>query len=145
MYIINDSMLSLLLRFIGKGHKVNFCNHKFIQKQIKDIQAHVDQFPVEEQELRAIEWIEKYAQEYRANWEKEMVANEFSKQRCEDCPLHEIDAAKHCGIHNNWLDLLHQYGDGKIDSNKYVENTLNLLTEYKEDLKVRLRDLNYDI
>lgn len=138
MSTINDSMFALILRFVGCNQEITFCDQEFIQKQLNAIQAHIEKFPSEEQELRAIEWIEKYAREYRKTWEKEMIDREFSDQRCPDCPLSEVVNFKHCQIHDQWLELLEQYVADEINSKKYVENALKLLVQHKENLKIKL-------
>lgn len=138
MYTINDSMFALILRFVGRNQEITFCDQGFIQKQLEAIQAHIEKFPSGEQELRAIEWIEKYAREYRKTWEKEMIDREFSDQRCPDCPLSEAGNFKHCQIHDQWLELLEQYVAGGINSREYVENVLKLLVQHKENLKIKL-------
>ena len=94
-----------------------------------------------EKELRAIEWIEKFAREYRKIWEKEIIDREFSEQRCPDCPLSESSILGHCQIHDRWLELLQQYANDEINSKKYVENTLKLLSQHKENLKIKLNVL----
>ena len=73
MYTINDSMFSLILRFVGGHKRVTFHDDEFVQKQLAAIRDHIAQFPVDEQELRAIEWIEAHAREYRKAWEKDVI------------------------------------------------------------------------
>ena len=138
MYTIDDPMFALILRFVGQNQKINLCNHDFIQNQLKAIQAYIEKFPPEEKGLRAIEWIEKYAREYRERWVKEVIDKKFSSQRCQDCPLSEANLLEHCQIHEQWLELLQQYAADEINAKIYVENTLNLLTQHKEDLKMKL-------
>ena len=137
MYTIDDPMFALFLRFVGRNQQITFCNHDFIQKQLKAIQAHIERFPPEEQALRAIEWIEKYAREYREKWEREIIDKNFSSQRCPDCPLYEINILEYCQIHEQWLELLQQYAADEINAKIYVENTLKLLAQNKEDLKMK--------
>ena len=144
MYTINDTMFALMLRFVGYNHGVNFCDKKFVKKQLKAIRGHIKKFPQEEQELRAIEWIEEYARQYRQTWEKETVDKEFFNQRCPDCPLSRAGSSKHCQIHDQWLRLLDQYVAGEINSKKYVQNSLKLLAQHKEDLKIKLSALKKD-
>lgn len=141
MYTVDDSMFALILRFVGRNQEITFCDQEFVQKQLKAIQTHIEKFPPQEQELRAIEWIEKYAREYRKTWEREMVDREFSDQRCPDCPLSRVDNFKHCQIHDQWLELLEQYVAGEINTRKYVETALNLLVQHKESLKIKLNML----
>ena len=142
MYTINDAMFALMLRFVGRNHGVTFCDKEFVQKQLKAIRRHIEKFPPDEQELRAIEWIEEYARKYRKTWEKETIDKEFFNQRCPDCPLSETGGSQHCKIHDQWLELLEQYVAGEINSKKYVENSLKLLTQHKEDLKIKLNMFN---
>ena len=137
MYTIDDPMFSLITRFIGYNQKFTLCNHAFIEKQLKAIQAHVETFPIEEKDLRAIEWIEKYACEYRERWEKEVIGKNFSSQRCSDCPLSDSNNLEHCQIHDQWLELLQNYSSNKINSKNYVKNTLKLLVQHKHELKMR--------
>jgi len=138
MYTIDDPMFALILRFVGHNQKITLCDHNFIQKQLKAIQEHIEKFSPEERGLRAIEWIEKYAREYRKRWEKEIIDKKFSSQRCLDCPLSEINILEHCQIHEQWQELLQQYAADEINSKEYIENTMQLLAQHKEDLKIKL-------
>lgn len=141
MYTINDPMLALILRFVGRSQKVTFHDEKFIRKQLKEIRTHIERFPAEEQESRALEWIEAHAYEYRKAWEKETIGREFSRERCPDCPFAGMDDSKHCGIHDEWLSLLQRYAADEINSREYVENALHLIVRHKEDLKIKLSTL----
>jgi hypothetical protein len=138
MYTINDPMFALILRFVGRNQKVILHDGNFIKKQLKEIQAHIDQFPAQEQESRALEWIEAHAYEYRKAWEKEAIGKEFSRERCPDCPFATMNDSEHCGIHEEWLSLLQRYAADEINSREYVENALNLIVRHKEDLKIKL-------
>lgn len=138
MYTINDPMFALILRFVGLSLKVTFQDDEFIKKELKAIQAHIEQFPPEERELRALEWIEAHAREYRKAWEKETIGGELSPQRCPDCPLAVMDDSEYCEIHEEWLNLLQRYVADEISSKEYVENALRLITQHKENLKIKL-------
>lgn len=138
MYTINDPMFALILRFVGRNSKVTFHDNEFIRKELEAIQAHIEQFPPEEREWRALEWIEAHAYEYRKAWEKETIGKEFSRQRCPDCPLAVMDDSEYCEIHEEWLNLLRQYAADEISSKEYVENALKLITRHKENLKIKL-------
>jgi len=141
MYTINDTMFALLLRFIGQQQEITFCDDEFMQNQLKTINDYVEKFPSEEQELRAIEWVENYAEKYRKLWEKEVIDKNLFDGRCPDCPLIKEKDSEHCEIHNQWLELLDQFATNKINSKKYVENTLELLALHKEKLRVKLSKL----
>jgi hypothetical protein len=141
MYTIDDPMFALILRFIGHNKKITLCDNNFIQEQLKSIQEHVEKFSPEEKGLRAIEWIEKYAYEYRKRWEKEVIDKELSDQTCPDCPLSSTNTLEHCQIHEQWQELLQQYAADEINSRKYIENTLQLLSRHKEDLKFKMNML----
>lgn len=138
MYTIDDPMFALILRFVGYNKKISFQDQAFIQNELRAIQEHIKKFPSEERGSRAMEWIEKYAHEYRKRWEEEIIDKELSNQVCPDCPLSDNNDSEHCQIHEQWMTLLHQYAADKIDSRKYIENTLNLITQHKEDLKIKL-------
>lgn len=141
MYTINDPIFALILRFVGRNQKITFRDDEFTQKQLKAIQAHIDQFPAGEEELHALEWIEAHAREYRKRWEKEILGKEFLQQRCPDCPLVTVDDAGHCQIHEDWFKLLQQYAADEISSTEYVESALALLARHKKDLKNKLSAL----
>ena len=138
MYTIDDPMFALILRFVGYNQKISFHDQGFIQKELKTIQEHIEKYPTEERGSRAMEWIEIYAHEYRKRWEEEIIDKELSSQVCPDCPLSDNNNSEHCQIHEQWMTLLQQYAADKIDSKNYIENTLKLITQHKEDLKVRL-------
>ncbi len=137
MYIINDSMLTLILRFAGRKQEIAFSNQEFIQKQVKAIQAYVDRYPPEERKMRSIEWIATRARQYRKTWEKENIAREISGHRCPDCPLSDPGTVEHCQIHDQWMALLHQYMANEMNSRKYIESSLELLARNKEHLKIK--------
>ena len=135
---IEDSMFALILRFVGFNQEISFHNQEFLKKQLKEIKEHIRQFPSDEQGLRAIKWIEQYADEYRKTWNKKIVAKKFSNHRCPDCPLCDDNVLEHCQIHNQWLELMQKYVTEYIDSQEYVDSTLKLLTDHKEHLKIKL-------
>jgi hypothetical protein len=140
MYTINDSMLALILRFVGRGQGLTFCDDEFIEKQLDAIQAHINTFPWEERQQRAIEWIEKNAAEYRKTWEKDIIDNAFSGERCPDCPLAETDNNEHCQVHDEWLKLLEQYAADRINSKQYVKDGLALLARHKDNLRIKVNE-----
>jgi len=142
IFTIDDSMFALILRFVGFNQEISFQNDEFLKKQMKEIKEHISQFPPDEQGLRAIEWIEQYAGEYRKTWDKVIVTKKFSDHRCPDCPLCDDSVLDYCQIHNQWLELLQKYVTEDIDSHEYVLNTLKLLADHKEHLKVKLSMLS---
>jgi predicted metal-dependent hydrolase len=141
MYTIDDPMFALLLRFAGYDEAISLQDNCFIKKQLKTIQEYIKKFPPNEKNMRAIEWIKKYAREYRERWEKEIIGKLVSNQRCDDCPLSGPDTNEYCHIHDEWVALINQYTAGEINSKEYIENTLKLLTQHKEDLKIKLSEL----
>lgn len=138
MYTIDDPMFALILRFTGYNQAISFYDNCFIQIQLEAIQAYLDKYPPDEKKMRTIEWITKYARAYREKWEEEIIDKAVSNQKCKDCPLSGETVNEHCQIHEEWTALLHQYSAGEINSNVYIENTLKLLTQHKEDLKNKL-------
>ena len=137
MYKINDSMLTLILRFAGCNQEIAFSNQEFLREQVKAIQAYVGKYPPEERKQKTIEWIAERAREYRETWEEEHLTREVSSHRCPDCPLAESGDSQHCRIHEQWLELLQRYAADEITSRKYIEDALVLLSHNKKHLRIR--------
>ncbi len=137
MYTINDSMLTLILRFAGHKQAIAFSDQEFIQKQLSAIQEYLEKYPPEEQESRAIEWIAMHADQYRKIWERESITKEVSSHRCLDCPLSEPGVFEQCQIHGQWLELLQQYAANEINSRQYIESSLEMLAQNKEHLRIK--------
>ncbi len=138
---IDDSLFALILRFAGFDQKLSFHPDEFFKKQLQEIRAYVDQYPPEERGRQAIKWIEQYAGEYRKTWNKEIINKEVLEHKCPDCPLKNGNDTGHCEIHDQWMELLQKYVADEIDSQEYVENTLSLLADHKENLRVKLSAL----
>jgi hypothetical protein len=136
MFIIDDPMLALIARFGCSEGQLQLPEREFMRDQIATIQRYVAQFPAEQWNARALEWIEAHAERYRQAWQKKAVYVQAMQTRCPDCPLAEEGLTSHCQIHHRWLDLLNRYMAGEVSSRGYVENTLRLLSEYKTRLKV---------
>jgi len=138
---IDDSVFALILRFAGFKQELSFSSDEFFKKQLQEIKTHVSQYPSEERGSRALQWIEKYASEYRKAWNKEIVTKEVLAHKCLDCPLQGDNASGHCQIHDQWLELLQRYVADEINSEEYVETALSLLAAHKEDLRIKLSAL----
>ena len=136
MYIVDDPLLALITRFMCGAQNAEVSDAEFLLRQINAIEHYVGQFPNDERDLRAMEWIGVYAQEYRRQWQKNAVAQTLAKERCPDCPLAGEYRSAHCEIHAFWLNLLQHYIADEISSKEYAENTLKLLEGYKNRLKV---------
>lgn len=142
MYVLDDSMFALLLRFVGRKRTIEFCDNDFLQKQLDAIHTYAEMFPPEERQPRAMEWIERYSRKYRSRWEKGVINKEAATERCPDCPMSDKGASKNCQIHQRWLELLQQYEADELDSKQYVANALALLARHKDNLKIKLSELN---
>jgi hypothetical protein len=138
---IDDSLFALILRFTGFNQELSFHPDEFFKKQLQEIETYIGQFQPEERGLQAIKWIEKYASEYRKNWNKEIISREVLEHKCPDCPLQGESATGHCEIHDQWMELLQKYVTDEIDSREYVKNSLLLLSAHKEDLRIKLSSL----
>lgn len=138
MYIVDDPTLALITRFVGDAEPLDVSDAEFLLRQITAIEHHVEQFPHDQREARALEWIAAHAQAYRRQWQKTAVAQTLTKARCPDCPLMGKHRSSYCEIHAFWLKLLQQYVADEMSSQEYVENTLKLLGGYKNQLKVGL-------
>lgn len=145
MFIVDDPLLALILRFVVDTDPSPAANEEFFQHQIKTIKLHLAQSPGHEPGAKAMEWIEQHAEKYRRHRQRRAVSNRTGYLRCDDCPLASLGAAEHCEIHEQWLYLLRQYTAGRVSSRSYIESALDLLRQHKEELKMRspkLDDVN---
>ncbi len=137
MFVVDDPMLALIARFVVDFDRLDVTNQEFLQKQAESIKDYVSQYPEEQKTEKALEWIEAYAKQYRADWQQSVINERITQRRCPDCPLIGHGSNSHCEIHDRWVELLKNYMDKEINSRKYVEETLELLTQHKDDLKIR--------
>ena len=135
MYIVDDPTLALIIRFGGEAPDPMLSEADFLLKQVAAIEQHVSQFPGSERQARALEWIEEHACHYRRQWQKQAAIGLLASARCADCPLANSQIAP-CPIHRKWLQLLHCYAMDEITGQQYVEDTLKLLKNQKDRLKV---------
>ncbi|MDG4584008.1 MAG: hypothetical protein P9E67_07985 [Candidatus Competibacter sp.] len=136
MYIADDPTLALITRFVGETENLDLSDAEFLLQQIAAIERYVASFPDEERQERALEWITTHARHYRQQWQKQAAVGVLAEARCPDCPLAGDHRATPCAIHGRWLELLRCYAANKISSRKYVEDSLKLLSRYKDRLKV---------
>ncbi len=137
MFIAEDPLLALILRFVVDTSKGGGSNEEFLDLQLQTLKKHLAHFPDEEQGIRALEWIEQRAQRYRQDWERRTVSHRTLCLRCADCPLADRGVEEHCEIHEQWLYLLRRYTTGRGVAAEFVEGALRLLQANKEQLKVR--------
>ena len=128
-------MLALIARFVGADKNQGISEQAFLQRQVEAIESYVAGFPGEERNIRAREWIENYAETYRRNWQRKHLPRWLRELRCPDCPLADGRTIRHCKIHQQWSDLLVRYTSEDISSRQYVEQTLALLSDNKQQLK----------
>ena len=136
MYIVDDPALALITRFVGDSPNQERSDAEFFRQQLSAIEAHVEHFPAAEREVRALEWIEANARQYRQQWQKQAAINSLASTRCPDCPIAGGDRHTPCTIHTRWLALLQRYAANELSSNAYVEQSLALLATHKDRLKV---------
>ncbi len=135
MFIVDDPLLSLILRFVVDTDGAAADNEEFLKRQVQTLKQHVARFPDHEQGMRAMEWIEQHAKRYREDWQRRTVSRRTLSLRCSDCPLAGRGVAEHCEIHEQWLYLLRRYTAGELLSREYIERALGLLQEHKDRLK----------
>lgn len=139
MKSINESMLALILRFIGVDVENAALNKEFVKKETDDLNTYLQNFPENERDSRAIEWVSRYAVSYREEWEKKLIVEHFTDAQCPDCPLKRTREGHHCHIHDQWRVLLNQFSAGEVSSQEYVRQTLGLLSVNKEALRMPIR------
>ena len=137
MFVVDDPFLALILRFVVDTADSASTNKEFLDGQLKAMRQHLAQFPKAEHGSRAMEWIGQRAAKYRRDWERNTLANRTVYLRCADCPLIDAGAAEQCEIHEQWLYLLHRYLGYEVTTRDYIEDSLSLLREYKDQLKHR--------
>ncbi len=137
MFIVDDPLLALIVRFVINGQEPDASNEEFIKHQIETLRAYVEQFPPEQHGLKAMEWVEQHAERYRKDWQKRAVASWWTETRCDDCPLKHFGTEEFCEIHEKWSYLLKCYVSDEITSKKYIKNALHLLKKHKKLLKHR--------
>jgi len=138
MFVTEDPLLTCILRFVTDVDQSDADNRRFLQQQLKALKIHLLQFPPQEQQQRAMEWVINHAKAYRAGWQQRNVSRESFELRCRDCPLAQLGASQHCEIHEQWLYLLRRYMSGEIQSSAYVEQALEMLREHKDSLLGRV-------
>ena len=136
MYTLDDPMLALILRFVGRSETIAFCDEGFLREQQEALREHLAGVPGEDRRARALEWVETHAREYRDRWAHRVVDEVFSGERCQDCPLVGQDDAGNCRIHDQWLELFHRYLADEITTGTYVADSLAILARHKKSLKV---------
>ena len=136
MYIVEDPLLALLVRFVGETANGDARDEEFLRDQVAAIRAHLEAFPAEEQEARAMEWIAEYSAQYRTHWQRATASERLADTRCPDCPLRGGDDTRPCEIHEHWLALLRRYASRELSAPDYVDRTLRLLAKHKERLRV---------
>ena len=140
LLIIDDPMLALIVRFANCCESVDVSQEEFLRQQLEEIHAYIAGCPKAREQERVLEWIESNAERYRRNWQEKVVADQASANRCPDCPLVEREQGVYCEIHGRWLKILSQYTAGETSSHQYVEDSLILLRQHKERLRVKVVD-----
>jgi hypothetical protein len=137
MFTVDDPLLALILRFVVDTEAPEATDAEFLERQLKAMRQYLAQFPPGEHGERAMDWIAEHANRYRRDWERNTLASRTVYLRCADCPLADLGASAQCEIHEQWLYLLHRYLTDQVTSREYIESTLALLQEYKDQLRLR--------
>lgn len=139
--IANDPLLACIVRFVKRTDASEHGDEEFLQLQIKTLKRHLLQFPADEQDDRAMDWVAQHAANYRRYWQRRTISERTWSLRCDDCPIADRGAGAHCEIHEQWLYLLRRYMLGEIRSRDYVESALALLQRHKDALIARRTSL----
>ena len=136
MSIVNDPTLALITSFVGEAKNLDVSDTDFLFRQIAEIKYYVEQFPVEERQSRALEWIATHAEQYRQKWQKKVAVEALARLRCPDCPFLGGDRLSTCIVYTRWLDLLRRYADDEMSSQEYIADAMQLLDIQRDRLKV---------
>ena len=137
MSILDDPTLALIVRFVVDDiDDLSMSDEKFLQQQLEEINSLVENEAADQRQQIILDWIREYAEQYRKQWHASALTRLLSDSRCTDCPLIHQDDERQCVIHHRWTLLLEKYLAGGINTDTYVEETLYLLREQKNQLKV---------
>ncbi len=137
MCIIDDPMLTLIARFVVRDiDNLSISDEMFLQHQVIEIRSYIENAPREQQQQLALAWIKERAEQYRQEWQRKTFSKIVLDQKCADCPLIHDSSKSFCVIHSRWSVLLNECIADEISSDKYVEETLNLLNQHKTNLKI---------
>ncbi|MCO6411721.1 MAG: hypothetical protein J5I92_03160 [Thiogranum sp.] len=136
---LDDPMLALITRFVVReADALNLSDEQYLRDQFAAVRRHIESFPENRREQAALDWIAQHAERYRRDWQTQTLSGVLPDRRCPDCPLADDGARSACIIHKRWVGLLGEYVAGEISSRRYIEETLRLLGEHKDHLKVAL-------
>ena len=137
MCIIDDPMLALIARFVVEDiDNISISDETYLQHQVAEIRSHIENSPRKQQQQLALAWIKEHAEQYRQEWQRRTLSEIALDKRCSDCPLVRDGSNSSCVIHSKWVVLLKEYIADEIDSDMYVEETLDLLSQNKSNLKI---------
>jgi len=138
MGVIDDPMLALIARFVVEDiDELGIPDEVFLQQQVDEIKRYVGDATGKKRHQLSLQWIREHAENYRGEWQKRELSRLVLEKRCTDCPLVLRRLNKpFCTIHNRWVSLLREYLTDQISSEKYVEETLDLLNQEKDNLKI---------
>ncbi len=137
MCILDDPIFALIARFVVDDiDNISISDEIILQYQVGEIRNYIENAPIEQQQQLALSWIEEHAERYRQECQRKAFSNIVLDKRCADCPLINDDSKSFCIIHSRWVVLLREYINYEISSDKYIEETLDLLNQHKTELKI---------
>lgn len=137
MFLIDDPVLALIVRFVVREQDLDVTDEEFLKRQVACMKSYLERYPEQEQGDKAIEWIARHAEQYRDQWQKQVVTHKASRTRCMDCPMNTFGEDTYCQIHYQWMGLLKRYAQGDLSSGDYVKTTLGMLRMHKRELLLR--------
>jgi len=130
-------MLALIARFVVDDiDNINLSDEVFLRHQLIEMRSLLENAPMEQQQQLALAWIKEHAERYRQEWQRRTFSKIALGKRCADCPLIHDGSISYCVIHRRWVLLLKEYIAEEISSEKYIEDTLHLLSQHKTNLKI---------
>jgi len=77
MDISDDTTLWLFPVPVGSFSDQNFSETEYLRTQVAVIEAHVEHFPSDERDFRALAWIEANASQYRHWWQTQAATSRY--------------------------------------------------------------------
>ncbi|WP_428623063.1 hypothetical protein [Sedimenticola sp.] len=139
MFIVDDPILALIVRFAVRDREINGTDEAFLRRQVETLKQYLKRFPESEHGDKVIEWIAEYAAEYRLSWQRQVVSRQAGKTRCRDCPMNTFGEDVFCQVHYKWMELLRRYSRDEMNSIEYVKAALQMLRQHKRQLVIRKR------
>lgn len=135
MFVFDEPALALIAHLVTREQDLDVTEGVFLQRQMERMKCHLARYPEQVHVDKAIDWIARYAAQYRERWRTRTANQPDLPTRCTNCPMNSLGEENPCQIHDEWMQLLACYCREELSSTEYVKRALALLREHKLELK----------